>query len=166
MWVTVMFHTRRCHRGVAPSLGGKKPEGRLRPRIPVRLSSGVQWVICISPFRHSHPDPAALCTWWNGSQSCCLDNRSLDYRLCEWRERERETKRKGVIVRIRGHLTSCWFFCLFVCFNSGQLIKNCFRPGTMQVAVNQSVDWNQAPVIWTGRQWGDLVLLGPYVTFI
>lgn len=81
------------------------------------LSGGVQWVICISPSRHSHPDPAALCTWWNGSQSCCLDNRSLDYRLWEWRERERETKRKGVIVRICGHLaTSCWFFFFFFKF--------------------------------------------------
>lgn len=31
--------------------GRSKPEGRIMPWIPTRLSVGVRWVICISPSR-------------------------------------------------------------------------------------------------------------------
>lgn len=111
--------------------GRNKPEGRLMPRIPTWLSVGARRVICINPSRHSHPDPAALCTWWNGSQRCCPDNWALDYRLWEYGEGEK-TKRKGVIVWTRGRLISQ------ICLNFGRLIKNCARPWTVwtHLAVN------------------------------
>lgn len=129
-WLTAIFHgnnTRRC----CTMAGRNKPEGRLMPWIPTWLSVGARRVICINPSRHSHPDPAALCTWRNGSQRCCPDNWALDYRLWEYGEGEK-TKRKGVIVWTRGRLISQ------ICLNFGRLIKNCARPWTVgtHLAVN------------------------------